>query len=487
MPQLTPRERFRRLFDFRYLGPRTTVIVLTIHVALLLVVVVAVRYSLEELILFQDNELLTRRLTYVVDRVQLANSDLDQIRDIVAQQRVPTTLHKRVYTLIYDDTGKLFAASAAPQALDWVLPDALPIPEGKIAGEGIHLLFSDTGRTFAYKSTVLSGPQKWTILIGADHDVEQAMTNRLTRLIPLTLGVLVMISLILSWLMNRAAIKPLRQLTAHVASVRSVAKDPLLIPETLYPIDFRGLVQHYNSMLKRLHGSYTRVASFTSDIAHELRTPLNNLMGEIDVALSKKRDAGEYEQLLMSNREEVERLRAIVTSLLKLSQTGTIEADQMEVMSLSAELHKIYEYFSTLADDANIKLKLEQGPDCQIKAQRTLFQQALGNLLTNAIKFTPPDGSIIMRFACKPDMPGFATIDIEDTGTGIPESDLESIFNRFYKVDQARTSRAGGTGLGLAIVKNIVERHQGTCDVRSQLGKGSCFTIHWPLTDSSVK
>lgn len=483
MPQLTPRQQFRRLFDFRYVGPRTTLIVLTTHVILLIAAVVTVRYSLEELILFQDNELLSRRLSYVVDRISLAESDLNQVRDIVAQQRVPSNLHKRVYTLVYDDTGKLVSASAAAQAWDDVLPNSLPLPAGTTAGEGIHLLSSPTGRIFAYKSATIATQSKtWTIVIGADHDVEQAMTNRLMRLIPMILSFLVFISFFLAWLMNQSAIKPLRQLTAHVASVRSVAKDPILIPETLYPIDFRGLVQHYNSMLKRLHGSYSRVASFTSDIAHELRTPLNNLMGEIDVALSKPRDAGEYEQLLMSNREEVERLRAIVTSLLKLSQTGTIEPDQLESMSLSAELHKIYEYFSSLADEAHIHLEIESSPDCKISAQRTLFQQALGNLVSNAIKFTPAQGQITIRFERCTFEPGFAKIQVEDSGTGIPENDLQSIFNRFYKVDQARSSRVGGTGLGLAIVKNIVERHQGKIDVASQIGKGSCFTIYWPLS-----
>ena len=235
-------------------------------------------------------------------------------------------------------------------------------------------------------------------------------------------------------------------------------------------------------MLKRLHGSYSRVASFTSDIAHELRTPLNNLMGEIDVALSKPREAGEYEQLLMSNREEVERLRAIVTSLLKLSQTGTIEADQLESMSLSAELHKIYEYFSTLADEAHINLTIESAPDIHVSAQRTLFQQALGNLVSNAIKFTPAHGQITIRFEKSLEEPEFAKIQVEDNGAGIPENDLQAIFNRFYKVDQARTSRAGGTGLGLAIVKNIVERHRGKVDVASKLGKGSCFTVYWPIS-----
>lgn len=483
MPQLTPQERFRRLLDFRYIGPRTTLIMLTIHIALLIIAVASVRYSLHELILFQDHELLTRRLGYVVDRIQQsAESDIENVRDIVAQQRVPASLHKRVYTLLYDENGKLFTASAAPQAWDRVLPEALPIPEGTSAGEGLHLLYSDTGRFFAYKSTVFfQGNRKWTVVIGADHDVEQALINRLLRLIPLTLSLLVGISLFLSWLIHRSAIRPLRQLTAHVASVRSVAKNPALIPENLYPMDFRGLVQHYNNMLKRLHGSYSRVVSFTSDIAHELRTPLHNLMGEIDVALSKRREASEYEQLLISNREEVERLRAIVTSLLKLSQTGTIENDQLESLSLSAELHKICEYFSPLADEARIQLEIEPSPDCEISAQRTLFQQALGNLVSNAIKFTPAGGRITMRFSHAKNSE-FAEIQIEDTGVGIPEEDLQNIFNRFYKVDQARTARAGGTGLGLAIVKNIVDRHRGTVDVKSQVGKGSCFTIQWPLS-----
>lgn len=485
MPQLTPRERFRRLFDFRYVGPRTTLLVLTTHVILLILAIVTVRYSLNELILFQDNELLSRRLSYVVDNIQLAENDLDKVRDIVAQQRVPANLHKRVYTLVYDESGELFSSSAATQALDDVLPHNLPLPVGSTAGEGIHLLSSATGRIFAYKTaTIVTSGQTWTIVIGADHDVEQAMTHRLMRLIPIILTFLVLISFFLAWMMNQSAIKPLRQLTVHAASVRSVAKDPVLIPEKLYPIDFRGLVQHYNSMLKRLHGNYSRVASFTSDIAHELRTPLNNLMGEIDVALSKPRDASEYEQILMSNREEVERLRAIVTSLLKLSQTETIEPDQLESMSLSAELHKIYEYFSTLADEAHIQLKIESAPDCHISAQRTLFQQALGNLIANAIKFTPAQGSITMRFERSETEPTCAKIQVEDTGAGIPEDDLPSIFNRFYKVDQARSARAGGTGLGLAIVKNIVERHRGKVDVTSKLGEGSCFTIYWPLSHS---
>ncbi len=480
MPQLTSRERILRAFDFRYLGPRTTIIVLTIHVLLLICAVLIVRYSLSELITFQDRELLSRRLSYVADRLLQAEND-ETVREIVSQQRVPASLHKRVYTLVYDGQGNLFTASASAQAWDWVLPDALPIPEGKIAGEGLHLLSSDSGRMFAYQmSTVQNSNQNWTVVIAADHDVEQALTNRLVRLVPITLTVIIAISLLLSWLLNRATITPLRQLTVHAASVRSVAKDPPLIPESLYPIDFRGLVQHYNSMLQRLHSGYTRVASFTSDIAHELRTPLHNLMGEIDVALEKRREASEYEQILISNREEVERLRAIVTSLLTLSQTGTIEPQQLETLSLSSELHKIYEYFSTVADESQVRLEIEAGPDCHIKAQRTLFQQALGNLVSNALKFTPKNGLVKISFSFSAEEK-FAAIQIRDNGPGISQDDLPYVFNRFYKVDPSRSSRAGGTGLGLAIVKNIVERHRGSVEVTSKLGQGSCFTVRWPL------
>lgn len=480
MPQMTRWERILRAFDFRYLGPRTTFIVLVIHASLLLGAVLTIRFSLEELIQFQDRELLARRLSYVAERLQQAEED-ETVRLIVSQQRVPSSLHKRVYTLVYDGFGNLFSASASAQAWDWVLPDALPIPEGKLAGEGLHLLTSDTGRLFAYQITeVQRNAQNWTVVIAADHDVEQALTARLVRLIPIIILIIVAISLLLSWLLNRSAITPLQQLTAHVASVRSVAKDPLLIPENLYPIDFRGLVQHYNSMLKRLHSSYSRVAAFTSDIAHELRTPLHNLMGEIDVTLEKRREAGEYEQIMMSNREEVERLRSIVTSLLTLSQTGTIEPEQLEALSLSSELHKIHEYFTTFADESQIRLEIEAGPDCKIMAQRTLFQQAIGNLITNAIKFTPKNGTVKIRFACSEDQT-FALIDVIDNGPGIFDADLPYVFNRFYKVDPSRSSRAGGTGLGLAIVKNIVERHRGAVEVTSKPGQGSCFTIKWPL------
>ena len=239
------------------------------------------------------------------------------------------------------------------------------------------------------------------------------------------------------------------------------------------------LVHTLNRMIERLENAFTHITQFTADAAHELHTPLTILRGEVEVALRKKTLEPTSLKLLQSNLDEVNRLISIVESLFTLAR---LDAKKLMVESESVDLamllDQVYEKAIVLAEPKNITVELSRNEHVVINGDTYRLIQLFINLITNAIRYTPEGGSIML--ACWKEAQ-FAHISVRDTGIGIPAADLEKIFNRFYRVDKARSREMGGSGLGLAIVQWIVDLHKGKINVESEVGKGSTFEVQLPL------
>ncbi len=257
------------------------------------------------------------------------------------------------------------------------------------------------------------------------------------------------------------------------------------------------LVSTLNSMISRLEGSFTQIAQFSSDASHELKTPLSIMKGEIEQAQRKfefvhqleSEEAGEF---LSSMMEEVERMQRIVEGLLLLAK-----ADDHRLPITKTRISP-FQFLESIAEDAEI-LALDRGLEFErkfdervkpifIDADTTLLYQVLMNLLDNAFKYTPKGGTVRL-FLNKSEKSVF--FGVEDTGPGIAPSDLKKIFRRFYRTEQARAHQgaehtARSLGLGLAITKSIIEAHDGTINVESELGKGSRFIVELPIAPVSV-
>jgi len=237
-----------------------------------------------------------------------------------------------------------------------------------------------------------------------------------------------------------------------------------------------------NDLLARLEASFKEQQRFIADASHELRTPLAVLRGETEVALDKTRAIGEYQNSLILIKDEAERLSRIVEDLFLLARQP-IDAPLTlvkEPLSLNKLLNDCVRAAQVLAFSKGLRLSVvSNGSEPLVfKGDDELLKRMLLNLLDNAVKYTPEGGEISVELAAQN---GNATIMVKDTGIGIPKEDQAHVFDRFYRVDKARSRALGGAGLGLSIVRWIVEAHGGKIQIESAPGQGSAFTVHLPL------
>jgi two-component system heavy metal sensor histidine kinase CusS len=244
-----------------------------------------------------------------------------------------------------------------------------------------------------------------------------------------------------------------------------------------HPKELAALAMEFDKMLDRLGDSFERLTLFTADAAHEFRTPLNSLMMATSLTLARERTAEEYRHALAGNLEEFERLKGMVDKLLFLARAENAETILNKTCLDAAKITgDVLDFFSALAEERGVTLDCEgEGIVC---ADETLLRQALANLLSNALRHTPSGGHVRVRIQASE---AGCAISVSDTGPGIPESHWPKLFDRFYRVDAARSSEGdAGAGLGLAIVKTIMGMHHGDVTVSSGNPSGSCFQLVFP-------
>jgi len=236
-----------------------------------------------------------------------------------------------------------------------------------------------------------------------------------------------------------------------------------------------------NDLLARLENSFNEQQRFIADASHELRTPLAVLRGETEVALGKTRTVKEYQESLTLIQEEAERLSRIVEDLFILARQPIQSPTALikDSVSLSEVVADCARAAQVLADRKGVRLKLENdSPSIALIADEELLKRMILNLLDNAVKYTPEGGEVSLTLAREN---GNAEIVVRDTGIGIQETDQQRVFDRFYRVDKARSRALGGAGLGLSIVRCIVEAHRGQIKIESIPRRGSTFTVSLPL------
>jgi heavy metal sensor kinase len=244
-----------------------------------------------------------------------------------------------------------------------------------------------------------------------------------------------------------------------------------------------GLATTINDLLARLEASFNEQQRFIADASHELRTPLAVLRGETEVALGKTRSLEEYKESLALIKDEAERLSRIVEDLFILARQP-IDAPAAlvkESLSLNEVVSDCVRAAQVLATRKHLDLKVDsERTELILSGDEELLKRMLLNLLDNAVKYTPEGGEISVGLARQN---GSARIVVRDTGIGITEADQLQVFDRFYRVDKARSRQLGGAGLGLSIARWIVEVHGGKIDVESMPGRGSAFSVELPLQD----
>jgi two-component system OmpR family sensor kinase len=308
------------------------------------------------------------------------------------------------------------------------------------------------------------------------------------------------------WLLARRVLRPVDQMTQAARRIGAEhLAERLAGAET--DDELGRLARTLNEMLARLEAGFAQIRRFSADASHELRTPLTILKGEIEVALRSAREPAEYERVLSSALEEVERMARLVDDLLMLSRAdaGALRWEKGPV-DLDRLVEDVAKQGEVLGRGRAIRVSIESLEPLIAHGDEPRLRQLLLNLVDNAVKYTPQGGRVTLSLrqaksgsseqavqqparSLDPPIPSapapspseWAEIAVTDTGAGIPPEALPRIFERFYRVDDARSREAGGTGLGLCIARTIAEAHEGRIGVESVPGVGSTFTVRLPL------
>ena len=277
----------------------------------------------------------------------------------------------------------------------------------------------------------------------------------------------------------RKALSPIESMATQATKISAERLGDRLSIEN--PEDELGkLGTVFNDMLGRLQAAFDQLRRFTSDASHELRTPLTAIRSVGEVALQDERSPAEYRDAIGSMLEEVDRLTRLSESLLALSRAdaGHIQLQQEEIslLRLAEEARSVVD---VLAEEKRQRIDIEGDANLLVSVDRLILRQAIINLLDNAIKYSPTESRILVRVQSDENEQVF--LDVVDQGPGIPGEHQPYVFDRFYRVDKARTREWGGAGLGLSITRWAVEAHGGAITLNSKEGHGSTFRISLPV------
>jgi len=319
--------------------------------------------------------------------------------------------------------------------------------------------------------------------------VDRPLTEDLAelRLFGISIGLLGTLALVISlvgghWVSARM-VRPLAVIaeTAREISAAQLHRriEPQLLDQELVP-----LAKVLNSAFARLELSFRRLSQFTADASHELRTPLAVIQSQAELALLQPRSPDEYRSALETCLKSADRMRCLTDNLLLLARSDSGRPPQP---AENFDLRCIVEEATTTLQDRFTAAHIEL--DCEtpehplpIAAAPGFLRQIPLNLLDNALQHTPPGGRVSIQLLSTADN---AQLIVRDTGCGIPAEHLPRVFDRFYRVDTARSRRTGGSGLGLAICQNLAEAHGGQIQCESVPGRGTTMTVILPLADAA--
>lgn len=325
---------------------------------------------------------------------------------------------------------------------------------------------------------IYRGNLLYIVQVGTSMESVEQTLNRLLLVLLVTTPVALTVSLAGGWFLAGRALRPVDAIT--LAAQRIAGGDltqRLNVPASADEIG--RLAATFNNMIARLETSFRQIRQFSSDASHELRTPLTVMKGETELALRRPREAADYTVVLESNLEEIDRMTRIVDELLFLSRADMGEV-KMEYLAVNLEvlLEDISRQASLLGQERDVQVVLGSVTPIVVRGDELRLRELFLNLVDNAVKYSRRGGTVEVTMTA---VPGFAKIAVTDHGIGIAPGDLNRIFDRFYRTDDARAHTKKGTGLGLSICAWIAESHHGRIEVQSEFGKGSTFTVLLPF------
>lgn len=349
-------------------------------------------------------------------------------------------------------------------------------------------VFSSSYRDGAFRSRAASPVLYQNQIIGAvyayEYDTEQAalLEGLQGNLLRLSAGIAVVV-LCLSGLLSRALTRKIGQLLTAIREVREGAYSHRA--EVPGRDEIAQLAQEFNSLTDRLQTTENARRRFVSDASHELKTPLAAIRLLTDSILQTENiDRETAREFVTDIGQEAERLSRITEDLLRLTRLDSGVLDPPAVVDVLPVLEQVMRMMSLIAQEKGTELTYRSEGTCTVLSSRDEIHQIIYNLTDNAVKYSPSGSTVQVSLFREA---GQVVLTVEDNGAGIPEEDLPRLFERFYRVDKARSRAAGGTGLGLAIVSDTVERRGGTVTAANRPSGGAVFTVRWPWREGGTQ
>lgn len=336
--------------------------------------------------------------------------------------------------------------------------------------------FLATEPIYSLSSGKLTGYVQLFYDLSSVYTIRAKLLNRMILLV--SIGV--MVSLVLGFVLSSYFLRPLKQITDMIAVIKSEPQSNIRLPELQTKDEFSDLTEVFNDMMDRMQKFIIQQQQFVEDVSHELRTPVAIIEGHLKLLTRWGKDDPEIlEESLEASLQEITRMKSLVQEMLDLSRLEQVEFHHKHDNSQAQEVtHQTFNNFRILYEDFTFILDDDLPQELTVNIYRNHFEQLLIILLDNAVKYSRDRKEIHMSVSSNQSE---LEIAIQDYGEGINEEDVSQIFNRFYRVDKARSRHKGGNGLGLSIAKELVESYGGRIYVESAVGVGTIFRIFLPI------
>ncbi|TSA12796.1 MAG: HAMP domain-containing protein [Deltaproteobacteria bacterium] len=317
------------------------------------------------------------------------------------------------------------------------------------------------------------------LIIQCAEDIQDRISLLKNYRVILYLSILsiMLISVSGGFLIAKKALTPVKEISEAIDRISESNLSERIAPGSI-PEELRILASSFNHTFDRLERSFKRQTQFTADASHELRTPLSVILSQGEIMLRKERTAGEYKDALTAIMKAARMMSEIVQKLLIMARLTTDKGEfKAGKIDLSEIIHEAVKLLRSLAEQKGISINISADGPCIIIGDRPALLELFVNLVDNAIKYNVPQGKIDISMRKET---GFIVAEVKDTGMGIPEEDIDRVFDRFYRVDKSRSRESGGVGLGLSICDEIVNLYGGRIDIKSKLGAGTTVSVYLP-------